>query len=555
MKVKNAIYLLFFVVKISYSISPSDLDINVEKRREKEEKLRTLEKNVIDVKKSDFPLNEIVSQDGQKGTKITQINIEGNTLLSEKTINDLTERYIGKYGKENIVNFLKELENSYLKKGYITTRVKIDMKKTNFKEGIVTYRVIEGTVEEIRFKKTKKNDKRRIQTSFPLKKGDIISIVDLDQGIDNLNSISSNNAKFDLLPGSQVGTTVVEVENFRSKFISGSINYNNLGQKTTGNERGKVSLTVEDTLGINDSFTGVYQKKLGVKRKKRDSENFSFYYKIPYKYWEFAVSKDQSEYLSTIEALNNSYKSNGISKNESYSFRRVLKRDSRSKIDFGVTLTKKNTKNYLEDIQLVSSSRRLSILKFDLNNQNKFFDGVLYTNLAYHKGLARFGTEKDHDKERDEPKAQFYKYTMDLNWYKPFRIKTQNLAYRLGFGGQYTDVILYSSEKLIIGDDTTVRGFKENSIMGDKGFYLRNELNLNCRWVEPFIAYDVGRVKDVYKDNNYKKYGSELSGASIGIRTYYAGFVGSLTYSKPLSAPKYVEKNKQEIYISIGYNF
>lgn len=229
MKVKNAIYLLFFVVKISYSISPSDLDINVEKRREKEEKLRTLEKNVIDVKKSDFPLNEIVSQDGQKGTKITQINIEGNTLLSEETINDLTERYIGKYGGENIVNFLKELENSYLKKGYITTRVKIDMKKTNFKEGIVTYRVIEGTVEEIRFKKTKKNDKRRIQTSFPLEKGDIINIVDLDQGIDNLNSISSNNAKFDLLPGSQVGTTVVEVENFRSKFISGSINYNNLG--------------------------------------------------------------------------------------------------------------------------------------------------------------------------------------------------------------------------------------------------------------------------------------------------------------------------------------
>lgn len=555
MKIKSMFYFLFLISELSYSISPSDLDINMEKRREKQEELRKLENSLEKRKNENYPLYEIIPQNEKKGSRINKIIVEGNTILPEKTLKELENKYIGKYGGKNVVNFLKELENNYLKKGYIATRVKLDIKNSDFKEGIITYKVIEGKVEAIKFKEARKSDKRRIKASFPLENGDIINIRDLDQGIDNLNSVSCNNAKFDLVPGNQLGTTIVEVENQRNKKISGTINYNNLGQETTGNERAKVSLTIEDLLGMNDSFIGVYQRKLGVKRDKRDNENFSFYYKIPYKYWEFAVSKDQSEYVSTVEALNNSYKSNGISKNENYSIRRVLNRNSEGKTDFGITLTKKNTKNYLEDIKLVSSSRRLSILKFDLNNQRKFLDGILYTNLAYHRGIDRFGAEKDDGKEKDTPRAQFSKYTLDLNWYRPFKIKNQNFAYRFGFGGQYTDDILYPSEKLVIGDDTTVRGFKDNSIMGDKGFYLRNELSLNYKIFEPFIAYDIGRVKDVYKDENYRRCGNELSGASIGLRVYYGGFIGSITYSKPISAPKYVEKNKQEVYISISYSF
>lgn len=134
-------------------------------------------------------------------------------------------------------------------------------------------------------------------------------------------------------------------------------------------------------------------------------------------------------------------------------------------------------------------------------------------------------------------------------------VKEQRFSYRTALSAQYSKDILYSSEKLGIGDDSTIRGFRENSIMGDKGIYTRNELGYSYKFLEPFIAYDIGRVKDVYKDDRYKRRGSEMSGASIGLRAYLSHLDMSLTYSKPMTAPSYIKKNTHEIYFTITVKF
>lgn len=518
MKVKNVFYLLFLISEILYANNPVkafQMDINAEKRREEQEKLRQLQAEPKGNKENEYPLHEIDFQKNGQGLRINKILVFGNTVVSNLDIEDIGKNYVGKHGGINIINFLKELENLYLKKGYIAARVKVDMEKTDFEKGIVVYRVFEGKIEKISFKDKGTYDRQNIYFSFPNSVGNVVNIKDLDQGIDNLNSISSNNAKFDLIAGEEIGGTIIEIDNQKSKKISGNFNYNNLGQKTTGEEREKLSLTFDDFLGFNDSLTGGYQRKLGVKRDEKYNENLFFYYRLPFKYWEFLISRDESEYISRIKAFNTKYKSTGISRNVNIGVRRVIHRDNESKTDTGFTLINKNTKNYIEDIKLETGSRKLSILKFDLNNQKKFLAGVLYSNLAYHEGIDEMGAESDKGKEKDIPKAQFQKYTTDINWYKPFKIDEQKFTYRLGFSGQYSEDILYSSEKIGIGDDTTVRGFKDNSIMGDKGVYVRNEFAYIYKIFEPFIAYDIGRVKNVYKSEFCSGNSEEMSGASI----------------------------------------
>ena len=181
---------------------------------------------------------------------------------------------MGKKGGKNILNFVKELENLYLEKGYIATRVKIDMENSDFKTRKVICVIIEGHIEEIKIEGEK--DGIRTFTSFPIKKGDVLNMKDLDQGIENLNSISANNAKLDIAAGESLGGSIIKVKNEKSKKISGTINYNNLGQKSTGVERMKIGISIEDFLGINDSFNSSYQRKLGRERKYKDAENFSF---------------------------------------------------------------------------------------------------------------------------------------------------------------------------------------------------------------------------------------------------------------------------------------
>lgn len=265
---------------------------------------------------------------------------------------------------------MKELENLYLQKGYIAVRVKMDMERADMKNGKISLKVLEGYIEEIRFKD---NDKGKLSvfTSFPTSKGDMLNINNIDQGIDNLNSVSSNNVKLDILAGESQGGSIVEVTNKRSKKISGAINYNNLGQKSTGQERIKGSIFVDDLLGLSDSFTGTYQRKLG-SNKYKENKNFSFYYKIPIKYWEFSVSQDESEYSSTIESFARTYQSTGKSKNFNYSARRIINRNSNGKTSLGVTLTKKETTNYFDKIKLITSSRRLSVLKTDITHNRRF---------------------------------------------------------------------------------------------------------------------------------------------------------------------------------------
>lgn len=545
--------IICFLVIFTNFLFASQQEINREERRRKEEEFKKIEKE--DSFNNKYPTNELDNITSEVGSEIKIIEVKGNTILSKNKIENLKKKYVGKRGGKNVINFVKELENLYLEKGYITTRVKIDIENSNFKAGKIQCIVIEGYIENIVMNGESNNSK--IFASFPTKEKEVLNIKDLDQGIDNLNSISVNNAKLDILAGENLGGSIIDIKNETSKKISAAVNYNNLGQKSTGEERIKLALTIEDFLGINDSFTGSYQRKLGRNKKYNDNENFSFYYRIPFKYWEFSIIKDQSEYKNTITGLGQSYKSTGISKNMNYSLRRVIHRNEVGKTTLGLTLTNKETKNYIDDEKLILSSRKLSVLKLDIGHQRRLFNGMFFGEIAYYEGLKRFEAERDDWEYKDStsPKAQFQKYTMDINWYKPFKINNQNFSYRFSFSGQYSDDILYSSEKMSIGDDTTVRGFKENSIMGDKGIYIRNELTYNYNFLEPFIAYDIGRVKDVTKDEYYEKYGTELSGASIGVRIYFKYFTASITYSKPLTAPRYIDKNKQEIYITLSYLF
>lgn len=550
-KKNNKLILVTLFLLLCIVSKASQQDINAEKRREKEEWLRKEEKEIKDNK---YVLNKIEEISGLKGTLIKRLNVSGNTVMAEIEVEEILEKYIGKKGG-NIINCMKELENLYLKKGYLTTRIKIDVEHTKIKEGEITFVVIEGHIEEIVFKDEKFDNLLRERVSLPYKKGDLLKIRDLDQGIDNLNAVSRNNSKFDLVPGKELGGSIVEISNKRSKLISGSLNYNNLGQKSTGDERWKVSLKIEDLLGVSDSLRGSYQKRLGRTKDRRDNANYSLGYRVPYRYWNFSITKDSSNYLSSRYGLNQLYKFNGVSENINYGADRVIYRNENTKTSLGMTLTNKETKNYFEKIKLDSSSRKLSILKTSLSDQRKVLNGVLYSTISYHRGLDMFGAEIDDGKNLNTPKAQFDKYTADFNWYKPFNIKKQKFAYRFAVNSQYSDDILYSSEKMSIGDDTTVRGFKENSLQGDKGIYIRNELSYTYKIFEPFIGYDIGRVKDVYKDRLYNKYGSKLSGISMGLRVSWKYFNSSIIYSKGIESPSYIDKNPQEVYISLSATF
>lgn len=123
----------------------------------------------------------------------------------------------------------------------------------------------------------------------------------------------------------------------------------------------------------------------------------------------------------------------------------------------------------------------------------------------------------------------------------------------MNVGAQYSKDILYSQEKISIGDDTTVRGFQDESIQGDSGIYLRNEVGYKgLDIIEPFLAYDYGKIKNnKIREDRYEV----VQGVAIGVKLSLKGFEGSIVTAKPIDRPEYFKHKKPVMYTSLSYRF
>lgn len=180
----------------------------------------------------------------------------------------------------------------------------------------------------------------------------------------------------------------------------------------------------------------------------------------------------------------------------------------------------------------------------------------------------------------------------------PYKVRNKiNLNYTLTFDSQYSWNTLYGTDQFSIGGEYTVRGFREATISGDNGYYIRNDLRINLQQLFPRILlntkmmnygriiknknialsindflsktylsifYDYGYVRDKYSDSNDIQYNSQsghMSGTGIALNYYGKYLNWSLTYAKALHSPNYlqsrdgIKKEAHSLYWRVGGRF
>lgn len=529
----------FFIFVASYLFSYADNILEVENRRNEQLKFDSSINSSF--QNTQLKVSNI---DKELILDIQNIEISGNSILQTFQINPLLNKYIGK--NKNLNSLVNEIQNKYVDKGYITTRVKIDLEKSNFDMGNISLFIIEGKIDKVYF--NEKENKLKSYITFPQRENKILNIKDLDQGIDNL----ADKSTIDIRPANENGYSDIFIKKEKQKLLSGAINYNDLGQKSTGKHRYKVLLNSHNLIGLNENVSFSFQEKLQREKRDRDTENYALAISIPYKYYSVSYSYEHSEYFRTIPALGRKYFAKGNTTNQNFGIRRILHRNENHKIDVGANITLKDSKNYIDNIRLTTSTRKLSVLTLDTSYIGRIGSGLLSGNISTSFGIKKFGANIDTNewyREDTSPKAQFRKYNFNLSWYKPIN----KFYYKLNIGGQYSKDILYSQEKLALGDDTTVRGFKDESIQGDSAFYIRNEIGYRgLRFLEPYIAHDYGRTF-----NNKVNYDNaeSIQGISLGLKIYFKNLEANIALSKPIDKPEYFKENKAVVYTTISYKF
>ncbi|UNK61068.1 ShlB/FhaC/HecB family hemolysin secretion/activation protein [Buttiauxella ferragutiae] len=478
---------------------------------------------------------------------IHSININNATLLSDKKQTEFKKSYINQcIGMDKITQLTRDISDWYIQKGYITSRAFIT--EQDLSQGELNIAVMEGRLEKIRLEGS---SSRQLYMAFPGLEGEILNLRDIEQGMEQINRLRSNPVQIEILPGSKPGYSIVNLTATPEFPLGLSLGFDNSGQKSTGTGQLNGALTGNNLLGIADKWfiSGARSSDFS---DSHDAQSVQAGLSVPYGYNLFDYSYSWSNYLSTINNNGFGWASTGDSQSHRFTASRVLFRDGDIKTGASVGLTHQISRNYLNDVLLDSSSRKLTSLLFGLNHTQKIFGGVATLNPTFSHGVPWLGAENDHGKNDALPKAEFKKWSVNGSFQRPV---ANDLWWLTSFYGQWSPDRLYGSERLTIGGESSVRGFKEQYLSGDNGGYLRNELNY-VLFTLPFIgqvssvvALDGGWLQ---KDKHDPWASGTLWGTAVGLSSTNRYYASQFTVGTPVKYPDWLAPDHLSIYYRIS---
>ncbi|WP_428634948.1 ShlB/FhaC/HecB family hemolysin secretion/activation protein [Sedimenticola sp.] len=540
------------------------------KMQERERLLRELERSLIPI---EVPKPEEKRKPGIAAETcfvINEIELQGadNLLQSEKQ--QLVQPWLGMCMTLDDIDTLRvEIDRYYIEKGWVMSRTYLQPGQ-NLKAGKLIFKVLEGTLNEIRLNDNRFGDRVQAAMAFPGMRDEIINIRDIEQGLDQINRLQSNRATMGIEPvKGKPGYSDIMVKNKPNNPYRFFLGYDNQGSESTGKERGKLSGDLDNLFSLNDHIYIMATDYVGDSTDGTDSESMSVNVDIPYGYWNYGLGANYSKYVSIVDDPITPFQMSGESTGSTVKVTRVLSRGKKSKTSASAVLNLKESTTYLEDVKLESSSRKLTVFDLQLLHILRQDSTVWSLQAGYSRGLELFDALLDVPGTGDDiPKAQFEKLSWDVSVTHGFKALEYDWTYRGVLSGQWSSDPLFGSEQIAMGDLNTVRGFRDSPVSGDSGMYFKNDLV----WYAPSslkylkgMSFSAGLdfgYASVKNDNiaNTGKGDATLIGVSVGasqaIRFAWDQQLSwSVSIGKSISAPEFVEEEDMVAFFDLSWKF
>ncbi|MCW8901488.1 MAG: ShlB/FhaC/HecB family hemolysin secretion/activation protein, partial [Gammaproteobacteria bacterium] len=461
------------------------------------------------------------------------------------------------------------IDRYYIEKGWILARSYL-LPNQNIKSGKLIFQVLEGHLDSIKLNENTLSDRMQVSTAFPFMVGEVLYIRDIEQGLEQMNRLASNQAKMDIVPvKDKPGYGQINIKTQHDNRYRYYLGFDNLGSESTGQEQGKLTADLDNLLSINDNLSITATQYAGGNTENKDSKSLTANLSFPLGYWTVNANSSHSSYLSTVSDTSGSFHLSGDSDTHKLKLSRVAHRDKTSKTNFGLELAHKANNSYLEDVRLDSSSRKLTVFTINVDHVIRKPGMIWSYSVDYTRGLDLFDAVEDGPVRDDNiPRAQFEKVGWNISANLPFNMIGQNWRYSGNLSGQYAVDPLFGSEQISLGDANTVRGFRNSPVSGDSGTYFKNDISWKSpskegmlKGLSAVFGLDLGYVQ-AKNDNisNSGKATASLMGMAVGLTQsiYWAKHQQldwSATLAIPLSAPSYVVKDSSVFYASLNWKF
>ncbi|MEE4820785.1 ShlB/FhaC/HecB family hemolysin secretion/activation protein [Pseudomonas alliivorans] len=489
---------------------------------------------------------------------INRIELKGADSLSAAERDKLIQPYIGQcLGVPQLNELLKVITDHYIEKGLVTTRAYLPQQ--DLSKGDLQVLVIEGKLEKLHGAADSGLSARELAMTFPGQEGTMVNLREIEQMVDQLNRLPSNQAQMELTPGEAVGGSDVVVKNTPQKPWRANLSRTNEGQRSTGEQQWNAGLEWDNPLGLADQFSlrGGHD---AISDRQKASRNASLSYSMPWGWWTFSYLYSTSEYRSVAQASNIDFKQDGDSQNHQFRAERVVHRDALSKTSLNAGLAYLRTNNYVEDSKLALSSNRITEAQFGINHGRRIGSAFLNIDLGMQHGIGALDAQGSHDPGPGEADARYRKYTGTLSYLQPFQLWGEKLTFTSLATGQRSEDVLFSPQRQSLGGSSSVRGYKDQFLSGDSGGYWRNEVRLTrpvtLDWMRPVFAeygaaagYDQGVIRgDRYNGDQHGR----LSSHSLELFTRGQHVAASVTFARSLERPDVIER-ESPIYVRVDF--
>ena len=426
------------------------------------------------------------------------------------------EQYKGKcLGREGINTIVKGVTAKILERGYSTTRVGIP--EQDMLTGTLKLTLVPGIIHGFRF--ADKETAGTWKNAFPTSSGKLLNLRDLEQGLEQMKRVTSQDVEMQIVPAEGLGESDVIISVKRTKPWKAILNLDDSGAKGTGKTQAGLQLGWDNLLGINDLFSIGTSTDADRNNYMRGTSGDNLSYSIPFGYWTSTVSANDYMYHQRIAGAATSFVSSGKTQNLEAKFSYLFYRDQFSKSSLQFRTARRWSHSYVDDTEVDVQRRDTTLAEMALIHKHNIGQTQIDAMFAYRKGMPWFGAQVDPaNLPGTSPRYNYTIETLDVALTLPFKVKERQLSYSATFRAQNSNSALYATEWFSIGNRWTVRGFDgEAPLSAEKGFFLRNEIGIPITNTAQsvYVSIDAG---EVYGENTANLLGNKLAGFAAGLR-------------------------------------
>ena len=475
--------------------------------------------------------------------KKIQLDVPNEFTFLRKTIKPFVNR---KLTVEDVNRLSTSLNTALIEHGYVTSRIGIPSQ--SLASGNLQFNLQLGRVESVLYKTYAKP--LPWQNAFPIREGDILNIRNIEQGIEQMKRIGSQNVSVELEPGTKPLATNIVLETTKKPPIHGMISINDSGLKDTGKLQWTAAIGVDRVFNANDSLNLSINRDAAQDGERKGSRNHTISYSIPRGKDTFSISYSDMKYHQTINSMATPFISSSHAKTVRGSWNHVFHRDRTTKRSWDIIISKRNAKNYINDVEIAVQRANTASLEVGISERRYIKKNTLYSRAAIKQGVGWFGSQPEYG--NGAPSTRYTQLLLDVDYQIPRIWGHRPASITTSFHGQWTlgDKRLFSRDMISLGNRYTVQGFDgENTLMAESGWYMRNEVaSYILKWKSSVYAnIDFGAV---YGPSTEVLTGKFIAGTSLGIR---GQFKSGLFYDVFVGAPLYKPSGYKTDSVTAGF--